>query len=222
MKRIFIEARAKLKPDAIPKLGKNECGKLGKRVAIVSSVQFLSFLPALRENLEKHGLSVVPLKGRHSKYEGQVLGCDLPGKVDAESILYVGDGVFHAEGLALRTDKPVFVLNPTGGFFQIDHKKIEEEKKREKGNLIAFLSASRIGVIISTKPGQSALDQAKKLEKKYPDKEFYMLIGDTIDVNRLLDFKFVEVFVNSACPRLTADIREKGLKAIGIETALKL
>jgi len=47
------------------------------------------------------------------------------------------------------------------------------------------------------------------LKKKYEDKKFYTFIAETIDLNQLENFPFIECWVNTACPRIAED--KKGM-----------
>jgi len=76
------------------------------------------------------------------------------------------------------------------------------------------LNSKEVGVLVSTKPGQNQIKKAYELERKYPDKNFYFLLFDTIDFTELENFPFIECFVNTACPRIAYDEAEKIGKAV--------
>jgi len=78
----------------------------------------------------------------------------------------------------------------------------------------AFLMARKVGVLVTTKPGQQRLQLSLKLKEKYPDKEFYYLLADTLDWNGLEDFPFLECFVNTMCPRIGLDDTNKLSKPV--------
>jgi 2-(3-amino-3-carboxypropyl)histidine synthase len=71
--------------------------------------------------------------------------------------------------------------------------------------------ANNFGIIISTKPGQSnptiALNIQRQLEES--GKKAVLLYADEIIPEKLLDFKDVEAFVDTACPRLALDDPER-------------
>jgi len=76
--------------------------------------------------------------------------------------------------------------------------------------------ANNFGIIISTKPGQSnptiALNIQRRLEEN--GKKAVLLYADEIIPERLLDFTYVEAFVDTACPRLALDDPERFSKPI--------
>ena len=141
-------------------------------------------------------------------YETQVLGCDqsaagnIKDKVDA--FLYIGDGNFHPLGVALKTKKPVFCFNPiTEKFIKIKKTDIAKIEKRKKANYLKFLSSDNIGILVSTKPGQQNLKKAIRLKKKMKNKKCYILLFDTLNVQELENFPFIQSWVNTACPRIS-------------------
>ncbi len=205
MKTLFIEARSNIEI----KLPKYAYAKLPRNIALLTTVQHIHKIKEVKEKLEKNGKRVFLLKGKHSMYNGQILGCDVlhlkPNK-DIQAFLYIGTGIFHPKELLLTQNKPVFVYNPVSKkFYELDKREIELIKKRKKGAYLKFLSSENIGVIITIKPGQYSLKQALKLKQKYKDKKFYYLLFDTVDLNELENFPFVECFVNTACPRIAYD-----------------
>ncbi len=214
MKLMFVEARYK-KLVSI----KKHVLKLPEKIGLVTTVQFIGQVREIKSQLEKKGKKVFLGKGRHTKYNGQVLGCDVNAAVSIEkkvdAFLYIGSGLFHPVAVSLKTKKQVFTFNPlTEKFCRVDIKKAEKINKRNKGALIKFLSSKEIGVIVTTKPGQEQLKEAFELKNRFRDKNFYFLVFNTIDFNQLENFPFVECFVNTACPRIALDDPIKINKAI--------
>ena len=214
MKLMFIEARYK-KLISIEK----HVLKLPKRIGLITTVQFIGQVKEVKLQLEKQGRKVFLGTGKHTAYQGQVLGCDVDAAVSVEkkvdAFLYIGSGLFHPIAISLKTKKDVFSFNPlTNKFNKVDRKEAEKINKRKKGALIKFLSSKEIGVIVTTKPGQEQLKKAFELKNKFKDKNFYFLIFDTIDFNQLENFPFIECFVNTACPRIALDDSIKINKAI--------
>jgi diphthamide biosynthesis enzyme Dph1/Dph2-like protein len=98
----------------------------------------------------------------------------------------------------------VFVANPaSGNASKIDKKDVEKIKSRKKGAYLKFLTAKNIGILVSTKPGQDKLKQARQLKNKLKNKNCYIFIADEIDMSQLENFPFIEAWVNTACPRIS-------------------
>ena len=105
MKTMFIEAKCEkfvLPNDVV--------GKLSKELTIATSVQFIDSVDGIKSQLESSGIKVKLVKGKHSKYDGQILGCDV-GDCSSD-FLYIGDGLFHAKALLLKGASKVFSYNP--------------------------------------------------------------------------------------------------------------
>jgi 2-(3-amino-3-carboxypropyl)histidine synthase len=190
MKTLFIHAHSTRKVRIPPAVVK----KLPKKVGVVASIQFANQVPAI----------VKQIPG--SIAGGQVLGCNaamalkLVSKVDA--YLFVGSGQFHPINVAIQTKNPVYCFNPyTSEFKELDKNEVVAYEKSRKGAVLKFLTAKRVGIIVSTKPGQKNLQRALQLKKK-ADKEYFIFVCDTFDFKWLEDFNFIDCWVNTACPRM--------------------
>ena len=64
------------------------------------------------------------------------------------------------------------------------------------------------------KSGQQRMLMSRKLRSKFPDKEFYFFLYDTLDYQGLEDFPFIECWVNTMCPRIGYDDTNKIAKPI--------
>lgn len=206
MKALFIES----KYDKKIKLNENLIKKLPSTIGLVSAVQFSGALKDLKNQIKKLGKKAVIGKGKQ-KYAGQVLGCDVSaaekinGEVDC--FLYIGDGKFHPAEIALKTRKPIFTFNPFNNKLnKINKKEIELIEKRRKAAYSKFLYSKNIGILVSTKPGQNKLKQAIDLKNRLKGKNCYILIFDTLGINELENFNFIDCFVNTACPRIVDDV----------------
>ncbi len=201
-----------------------------KRVGLVSTAQFLEYLPKMKREMEKAGFSVKMEKGEKTEI-GQVLGCDvfaarkLRGKVDA--FVYFGDGLFHPLGISFVSNKPLFMVNPLNESVK---KFRESEKeaflKKRVGIISKAVKAQSYGILVSTKLGQLMLERALELKHLVESrgKRAYLLAGDLIKEDRLLGMD-IDCFVNTACPRIAIDDAMKWKKplisAVELEIALK-
>lgn len=212
MKTLHIEARSEI--DIMPVV-REAFRHLKGGIAIVSTIQHLHRLEEAKEFLRKNRLK--------AEIAGQVLGCRVPKiSKDIGQILYIGSGRFHPVGIFLKTGKDVIAANPmTGSVAKITKKDVEMIEKRKKGALTKFLSSEKIGILVTTKPGQTGVQGGKKrieeVMRKYKDKKFYTFAFDTLQKNELENFTFIECWVNTACPRLFEDF-ERGM--INIEDIL--
>ncbi len=204
MKTLFIEAKYKGSINIDETLIK----KLPEKIGLVATVQFADFLSDIKKQLEKNNKKIYIGKGKQ-KYAGQILGCDISSaekiKKNVDAFLYIGDGRFHPMNVALKTGKKVFCFNPLNNSFYELKEYIEKYNKKKKAVLVKFLSSENIGFIVSIKPGQYNTKIIEKLKQKYKNKKYYTFIADNIDVSQLENFKFIQCWVNTACPRIKED-----------------
>jgi len=190
MKILFIPAKSKAKVNSrrILELSKN----LPKKIAIVYSIQFKDIALEVKEILSKTNNIIL---------FAQILGCSKP-KINAEAILLIGSGKFHAVSLAYETNLPVFVLQKDS-LEQISKSDLEIIEKKNKSAYLRYLNADKIGILVSAKPGQNQLKKAMDFKKK-TDKKSYLFLCNNINSNEFQNFQ-IDSWVNTACPRLDMD-----------------
>ncbi|MBN2567566.1 diphthamide synthesis protein [Candidatus Woesearchaeota archaeon] len=201
VKTVFIEARYR----RVIRLTESQMRKLPARVLLLASVQFLGSLPGIWEQLERSGRIGVLPRLRHAAHDGQLLGCNIADmrKMAFDAILYVGDGAFHPHTLVLKNDRQVFRLDPRSRRMrEVPSAEVREMRRRMNAALLSFHRADRVGVLVTAKPGQERLEAALRLRTAYPEKEFFYLVADTLDLASLEDFPFLQCLVNTACPRI--------------------
>jgi len=192
MKVLYIETRKK---DQNIELNKEALKKLPKELLLVYSIQYKSYASGIKKQLESNGFKITGFT--------QVLGCT---KLKPNSpILLIGSGRFHALNLAIQSEHPIYIYS-NGVINKIEISEIEALKKKKQGSISKFLSAERIGILFSTKPGQynSKEEIIEKLMKKYPEKRFFFFISNNINTAEFENFK-IDFWLNTACPGLTND-----------------
>ena len=209
MKVMFIEAKSKLTEIDLDRalLAVKDFENIG----LVATVQFLHLFPQIKAVLEKAGKGVLTAKpSRHATKEGQILGCDTSAAPEeADAVLYIGTGEFHP--LGIQTPKPVFVLNPfTGAVQRISEKDIRKMQLQQQARIAKFNEAKTVGILVTTKPGQNevqakAADLKKGMEKQ--GKQAFVFMAETFSPQELENFPQVEVWVNTACPRIVDDLK---------------
>jgi len=194
MKTFFITAKADI--DVIPVL-KKALKILPDKVGIVTTAQHLHKMDEAEDFLRKNGKKVL--------FGGQVLGCNVMNaekiaeKVDC--ILFIGSGRFHPIGMGKV--KKIIIANPfTNEVSKITENEIKKIATKRKVAITKFLHSDCVGVMVSTKKGQSAIVERKKLQKKYPDKKFFYFACETLSMNDLENFPFVQCWVNTMCQRI--------------------
>jgi len=177
-----------------------------EEVCIVTTAQFLDYLPLLKKELEKSKVKVRIEKGKRVE-EGQILGCNYSAaETNAPTIIYFGDGLFHPLGIHFATGKKVLIANP----IDLQIRPLEEEKDdffRKRIMLIERAKeAKSYAILVSTKEGQNRASEAEKIKKELEKKgkiaRIYTM--DFISQEALLGIE-AEAYINTACPRISID-----------------
>jgi len=188
MNPLFIPARLKFEVNKkdISKISK----KLPKNISIVHSIQYESQAKEIKRLL----------KDNH-KITGftQILGCLKP-KLRGDAVLLIGDGKFHAISLAYEVQLPIYIYN-TEKLQKISEKDLSDFQRHKKSAYLKFLNAKKVGILISTKPGQDNLNKAFMLKKKLK-KESYLFICNNVNTPEFENFPEIQSWINTACPRL--------------------
>lgn len=214
MELMFVEAFY----DGEIRLDKDTLSMLKKfnTVAIFSSVQFVRSLGKVISQMEKEGIVVISTMPDRASERHQLLGCDVFYKnlklpVDPDAFLYVGDGMFHPQAIAIaqkgnETFREIICFDPISNkSIVLTKDSIRKIIMKSKFSLNKFHSSDVIGVLVSTKYGQEHMKYSKKLEKRYPKKRFYYFLDDNISLGQLDNFPFIQAWVNTACPRIALD-----------------
>jgi len=200
-----------------------------KTVALYASVQFVNNLEVVRKQLADNDIAAITSHADRTQVKGQLLGCDnyhnslnMP-RDDSKAVdcyLYVGDGKFHPLALVyaqkdMHEMKEIVCNDPIQKKMSLmgtaDIKKI---LLKYRASLMKFLTAKTIGVIVTIKPGQEQFRPSLMLEKRYADKKFYYFIDNVVSFDQLENFNFIDVWVNTTCPRVGFDDQEKFTKGV--------
>ncbi|MEM4818964.1 MAG: diphthamide synthesis protein [Nanopusillaceae archaeon] len=190
---------------------------LPKKIGIVCLVQYLDITKKIISELKRRGYEVFY---KNSLY---ILGCNIKNAdLPADKILLVGDGKFHALEIIRKLKKEVIVYNPANGEINI----IPKDEYRKYFTRVIYLmenlkNSNNIGVIISIKPGQYDYNSLKFVLKKFKDKKIYLFIGDNIDLDKLVNFPYIDFWIIIACPRIIDDILERKINALTIDLIKK-
>ena len=173
-------------------------------ISVAGSVQYLDLIPLVKDYLEKKGKRVLVKKGAY--YIGHVLGCNSSAfDLSADEFLLLCDGKFHAKNNAIQIQKEIYIFNGNS-LEKITRQEIEEHNRKTKGKKTKFLSAEKVGLIVSVKEGQNfkgienIRDKISKLNKKV-----YIFEADNIDLNEFENFPEIKIWVNTACFGLARD-----------------
>lgn len=206
---VYVEYFSMADVAAILEKGMNKL-KDFKSIGVVTTIQHINHIDAVSRLLKKHGKEVYIGKPSVAKFRGQVLGCDQSAAISVidkvDCILYFGTGRFHANGIAKRTDKPVFILSLEDG--KIHRLESERERFLKKKIVLRhkFGSSKTVCIVASTKVGQmnkNVVEIKRKIERM--GKSAFVAVMDEINPDKLLGMDY-DIIVNTACPRIEDDV----------------
>ena len=197
MKTLFIpvKSKSKINNSRILEISK----KLPKNLAIAYSIQYKEIAEEIKKILSKNHsiIKFVQVLGC-----SQPLGCSKPQlSKNTQAILLIGDGKFHAVSLAVETHLPIYILN-NNNFNQISKQEMQNLEKKQKASYVKFLNATKIGILVSTKPGQENLKKALEFKKQQKIRKSYLFMANDINSAEFENFPQIQSWVNTACPRL--------------------
>jgi 2-(3-amino-3-carboxypropyl)histidine synthase len=207
---VYLSAKAKLDLTQLLKKVQKFLGE-PKKIGIGTTIQHLHVLEDFRRSLEDLGHEVmIPSEGRNTRLKGQIIGCDysslkhISERVDL--FLIIGSS-FHGLGAALTLDKPVILADP----YSNSVSNMEPYKRKILKQRYAFIekakNAKAFGLLLSTKTGQFNLNLTLTLRELLAKagKTVTMLVDEEIVPEYLTNFTNIEIFVDTACPRLATD-----------------
>lgn len=197
----------RLVEESLPHLGEY------RRVGVVTTVQHVHQVHEVALELERRGVEARVGEGDDkAPNAGQVLGCHYGAALrvaeDVDAFLYVGGGRFHPLGLALSTGKPVVVADPYGGSVTaLGAEALMGFAKRRMAGIVAARDAKAVGILMSSKPGQAALEVAEGLERRFRDRgvEAAIFYLDEVRAEHLNNYSEPQAFIVTACPRIAID-----------------
>jgi 2-(3-amino-3-carboxypropyl)histidine synthase len=186
-----------------------------RRIGLLASVQYLDFLPGVREVLEKSGFATaIGNPDSRMRHPGQVLGCNfsaahsISGEVDC--FLIISTGRFHSIGVQLSTDLDTFLLDVN----EMKLHSMSGEKERFLRSRYAVLSrardAKKFCVVMDTKIGQKRTSLANLIAGKVKEMGGQAVMVSADDI-RPSDFENMQcdAVVFTGCPRVPIDDWEK-------------
>ncbi len=211
----FVEARYEYEVKFLEKV----VDSVGEKVGLASITPFIHKINDAKKFLEENGKIVyIGKKSRRTKYDGQVLGCDFSSATSianmVDDFVFIGDGFFHAIGLAIATRKNVFVANPISGEIKKCNEMKEKLLKQRYATIAKAMDAKNFGIIVGEKKGQTRYRLAiemKKLAEQHGRKASLMMANN---ITSYIDYFDFDAFVSTACPRVAIDDAMKFKKPV--------
>ncbi|MBI2078047.1 MAG: diphthamide biosynthesis enzyme Dph2 [Euryarchaeota archaeon] len=181
----------------------------GKRIGVIATTQHLHKIEHALEILRRHGFDP-QVQGGDARISapGQVVGCNYSAAdKDADAYLYIGSGNFHPLGLALNTEKPIVCADPYNNEVHTMEAERRRFLKQRYGAVAAAREAQTFGVLASSKQGQLRWNMAKALKARIEKKgrKAYLILLRQFSPDYLVNFRHLDAFVSTACPRVAID-----------------
>jgi len=216
---LYIELESKL--DIKNMLKKSLSSIKGKNIGLVSSVQYIHQINDIKKFLEANKFNVlIPEKRGFSYYNGHVVGCEYNSlkliRNNVDAFLVLGNA-FHSLGAALMiTDKKVYLMDERTEKIELMDKLRDKVIRQRFAMIEKVKEAKKIGIIVDLKPGQKNVGIANLLKKELKNigKESVILIMNEVSPDKLMNFYDIEAFIETACPRIAIEDRERYEKPI--------
>lgn len=185
----------------------------GRLIAAVYSVQYKEqFLEILKE-LKRRRIAIANMMMNHIDLEKwRVIGCDigLIGEVadKVDGVIVVSGGLFHALGVGLYSGLPTLMVDiPRGEVYNIE-REIIRYRSLIAHNISRARDGDNFGVIVSNKSFQYNYSTAKFIHNYIVNKlrkKSVILTLNFINNEELEYFPSIDIFVQTACPRVSID-----------------
>ncbi len=180
-----------------------------KKISLGTTAQHMHQFKEWVKSIESEGIEVVYKKGNFTFEAGQILGCDAEAvNVESDAVFIVADGLFHLTALSLiDMDRDIYWVHPYNGEIKNGKEIIEQTKTMRKRSLTSAFYGKTFAILVSTKPGQYRLEWARKLKERLErlGKKAHILVANTFNPESLTNFNAFDIYINTACPRLSED-----------------
>jgi len=181
---------------------------VGKKLALVSTIQFASSLHTAKQALSNDYPMTVPQAKPLSP--GEILGCTSPTlrSSDHDAIVYLGDGRFHLESIMIANPTiPAYRYDPYSKVFSLEEYDHKAMMTNRSAAIEQAKKAQHWGIILGTLGRQGSpkiLDHLEELLKKC-NKVYTIVLLSEVFPSKLQKFDAIEAWVQVACPRLSID-----------------
>jgi len=182
---------------------------VGSTIVLVSTVQFITALQATKNELNKCGYEVIVPQIKPLS-PGEVLGCTSPSLkgVNAQALVYLGDGRFHLESMMISNpDIPAYAYDPYGKVMTRESYDHQLMLKHRKDAVDKATGCHKWGLIMGTLGRQGSSKVLNHLRKilRNAGKDVITVLLSEIFPGKLNLFQDVDVWVQTSCPRLSID-----------------
>nr|NVI71020.1 putative diphthamide biosynthesis protein 1 [Cucujiformia] len=177
------------------------------KLGLVSTIQFLSTLQAVANELKEFGYEV-SLPQSKPLSPGEILGCTAPVLRCNGAIIYLGDGRFHLEAIMIANPKiQAYRYDPYEKEFSREYYEHNEMNLIRKKCIDDSVAVGKFGVIMGTLGRQGNPNVVEHIRKRLKDKDkrVVVILLSEIFPKKLELFSQLDAFVQIGCPRLSID-----------------
>lgn len=224
--KLSIDSKEKAEHDEQQSKGKSNHTKVEfekvdsqiKRLALASSIQFVSSLQVLAKELRQFGFEVQIAQSKPLS-PGEVLGCTAPRLTEAiDAVVFICDGRFHLEALMIanRHIPAFFRYDPYSKKLfheSYDHDRMLHNRQnaiKTTASLIRSKADPVLGLLLGTLGHQGSpavLTRLRaRLTKEAPHCQTLLVLASEITSDLLNSFEdSIDAWVQISCPRLSID-----------------
>jgi 2-(3-amino-3-carboxypropyl)histidine synthase len=199
-----------------------------KTISILTTTQHMHQYKDIEKYFLDNGFKNKVKKGPFCSHVGQVLGCDSYGAEKVDAVLIIAEGKFHWTAAVYLADiTPVYGLDPFSKEFTQINDLLKKIKKIRNASIIKAVNSKNFGILVSTKPGQYGFAIANKIKQELENlgKNAYIIVANDLNPETLYNFTFIDVYINTACPRIVDDVQKYGkpiLNPDGVKEMIKI
>lgn len=215
---LYVEVRDEL--DLKPWLEKSLAElKDFKKIGLSYSIQHRHDLDKVVKFYEDNEKEVIlSEKKGNVAYPGHVVGCQYSGlkaiEDEVDCFVILGNN-FHSMGAAMSVDKPVFLIDVYNDKITNMAGVRDKILKQRLISIEKLKDAKNVGVIVESKIGQSFGVSDLIIKKlKAQGKNVILITMNELSPDKLMNFYYVDCFVELACPRIAIDDFAKYQKPI--------
>ena len=206
---LYIEVKDILDLNPILKSSLEEL-KNFKKISLSYSIQHKHDVKKIKDFYEKSGKEVFLSKklGRVA-YEGHIVGCQYAGlkaiEDKADAFVVIGNN-FHAMGAVLSVNKPVILLDVYNDEVRRMDAVREKILKQRAISIEKLKEAKNVGIIVEIKPGQKFGSSKYLFELlKQHGKNPIVITMSEVTPDKIMNFYYIDAFIEIACPRIALD-----------------
>jgi len=190
-----------------------------RKIGFSYSIQHKHELDKIVKFYEANGKEIILSKKLGNvAYEGHIVGCQYSGlkaiDSEVECFLILGNQ-FHSMGASLAVSNPIVLIDVYNDNVRLMEGLKEKILKQRFVSIDKFKQAKKIGLLVEVKPGQK-FGTPEKLVKliEEQNKEVVVITMNEMTPEKLMNFYYVDAFIELACPRIALDDFEKYEKPI--------